>query len=147
MGAQPESRGRWPTPDRRSRREGGRVNGAGRLLPAKTRGHAQGEPVSRVAPRSPVLAIDQRYIAEMDWSQLDVWTRSAVVSAIVALFSFMIPPISVASAVVSVGFAAFAWQRSRSRGEPNRTARLLFLGGLAFIILIVAGNALYSANN
>jgi hypothetical protein len=83
----------------------------------------------------------------MDWSQLDVWTRSAVVSAIVALFSFMIPPISVASAVVSVGFAAFAWQRSRSRGEPNRTARLLFLGGLAFIILIVAGNALYSANN
>ncbi len=83
----------------------------------------------------------------MDWSQFDIPTRAAVVAAIMALLSLVIPPISVASALVSVGFSAFAWQRSRSRGESNRAARLVFLGGLAFIALIVAGNAIYSANN
>lgn len=91
--------------------------------------------------------VGRRYIADMDWSHLDFPTRAAVVAAIMALLSLVVPPISVASALVSVGFSAFAWQRSLSRGEANRAARLVFIGGLALIALIVAGNAIYSANS
>jgi membrane-anchored protein YejM (alkaline phosphatase superfamily) len=93
------------------------------------------------------LKSDSSTLRDMDWSQFDIPTRVAVVAAVVALLGLVIPPISLASAVAAVGFSAWAWQRSRSRGESNRAARLVCLGGLAFIALVVAGNAIYSANN
>lgn len=83
----------------------------------------------------------------MDWAQLDVPTRAGFVAAVMAVLSLIIPPISLASAVVAVAFSAIGWQRSRRKGERNRMARLVVLGGLSFIALLVIGNVIYSAGN
>ena len=83
----------------------------------------------------------------MDWAQLDIPTRAGFLAAVMAVMSLLIPPISVASALVAIAFSAVGWARSRSRGEVNRVARLVVLAGVVFIGLIVAGNAIYSANN
>ena len=62
-----------------------------------------------------------------------------------AVLGVLVPPVSVASACVAIAFSGVGWQRSRSRGEVNRVARLCTIGCTALVVLVVVGSAVYGA--
>lgn len=64
-----------------------------------------------------------------------------------AVVSLLVPPISVASALVGVVSSGIGWRRARRRNESNRVAKFCLLGCTAFVILVVVGSAIYAASN
>lgn len=81
----------------------------------------------------------------MQWQQLDQPTRTGFVAAVVGVVAVIIPPFSLASAVVAVIFSAVGWRRSHQRGEANPVARYSLLGSVALIVVVVVGSAIYAA--
>ncbi len=64
-----------------------------------------------------------------------------------AVLGVIVPPISLASAVVAIAFSGIGWQRARHRGEANPVAKFCFAGCLALVVVIIVGSAIYSAAN
>jgi uncharacterized membrane protein YidH (DUF202 family) len=81
----------------------------------------------------------------MDWKQLDFPTRAGLVATVMAILGVIVPPISVASALVAIAFSGTAVARARRRQQPNPVARLCLLASVALVVLIVVGSAIYSA--
>jgi hypothetical protein len=81
----------------------------------------------------------------VDFKQLDFPTRAGLVASVTAILGVLIPPISVASALVAIAFSGTAWWRAHQRGEANPVARLCLLGCVALVTLIIVGSALYNA--
>ena len=83
----------------------------------------------------------------MDWKRLDVPTRAGFVASVMAVLGVIVPPISLASALVAIAFSGIGWQRARRRGEANSVAKFCFAGCVVLVILVIVGNAIYSAAN
>lgn len=83
----------------------------------------------------------------MDWQQLDVPTRVGFVATVMAVIGLIVPPIGVASAIVAIVFSGVGWRRARERGQTNPIALRCLIGSAALIVLVVVGNAIYSAAN
>lgn len=62
-----------------------------------------------------------------------------------AVVSLVVPPISLASALVAIAFSGVGWQRARHRGEANPVAKFCLAGCVALVGLVIMGNAIYSA--
>lgn len=81
----------------------------------------------------------------MPWQQLDFPTRAGVVAAVIAVLGVLLPPISVASGVVSAVFSGIGLRRASRSGQRNRTAQICLAVSVGLVVLIVVGNAIYAA--
>jgi hypothetical protein len=81
----------------------------------------------------------------VDRRRLDFPTRAGVVATVMAVLGVLIPPIGVASALAAIAFAGTAVSRARRRRERNGVALLCLAVSAGLIVLIVVGNAIYSA--
>lgn len=83
----------------------------------------------------------------MNWQQLDFPTRAGFIAGVMALIGLIVPPLSMAGAVVAIAFSGIGWQRSRKRGEANPVAKSVLLASAALIVLVVVGSAIYAAGS
>ncbi|MEP7201935.1 MAG: hypothetical protein ABI894_04955 [Ilumatobacteraceae bacterium] len=81
----------------------------------------------------------------MDWRQLDFPTRAAFVATVMALLGVLVPPISVASALIAIAFSGSAVHRARRRRERNRVALICLAVSGGLVVLVIVGSAIYSA--
>ncbi len=82
----------------------------------------------------------------MDWRQLDFPTRAGFIATVMAVLGVLIPPISVASAFVSIVFSGTAVARAHRRHERNRVALICLAVAVGLIVLILVGSAIYAAS-
>jgi hypothetical protein len=83
----------------------------------------------------------------MNWRQLDLATRAGFIAGVMALIGSTVPPFSMASAVVSIGFSGVGWRRSRKRDEANPVAKSVLLASTALVVLVGIGNAISAAGS
>ncbi len=83
----------------------------------------------------------------VDWRSLDVPTRVGLVATVVAVVLLIVPPLSVASALVAIVFCAVGARRARSAAESNRTASRCLAISSVLVVVVVAGNVLYALGN
>ena len=81
----------------------------------------------------------------MNWQELDGPTRAACIAAAIAVVGLLVPPLSVASAVVAIVCSGVGWRRSRKCGRNNAVAKAVLLSCTGLILLIVIGSALLAA--
>ena len=87
------------------------------------------------------------YAPVVDWKQLDLPTRAGFVASVMAVLGVLVPPISLASALVAIAFSGVGWQRARHRGETNSVAKFCLAGCVALVVVVIVGSAIYSAAN
>ena len=87
------------------------------------------------------------YSCAMNWQELDFPTRAGFIAGVMAVIGLIVPPLSIASAVVAIGFSGVGWQRSRTQGQANPVAKYVLLVSTALIVLVVVGNAIYSSSS
>ena len=80
----------------------------------------------------------------MNWQALDFPTRAGFIAGVIAVLALIVPPLSIASAIVAVGFSGIGWQRSHQLEQPNPVAKVVVLVCVALIVLVVVGNVIYS---
>lgn len=83
----------------------------------------------------------------MDGQQLDGVTKAAVAITAIAILSVLVPPISMAMALVSIGVSGTAIVQGRRAGTTNRPALVCLAVSVTLITLVVVGSAIYAAGN
>ena len=66
-------------------------------------------------------------------------------AGVVAVVGVLVPPISLASALVAIVFSGIGWRRARRRGEANPVAKFCLAACVALVVVIIVGSAIYSA--
>jgi hypothetical protein len=95
---------------------------------------------ARVVPRPP-------YGVPVDWRQLDFPSRAGLVATVLAILGVVVPPISVASALVAIAFSGTAVHRAHRGGTRNRVALLCVGVSVGLVVVVVVGNVIYAAGN
>ena len=85
--------------------------------------------------------------ANVEWRQLDFPTRAGFVASVMAVLGVLIPPISLASAVVAIAFSGTAVWRARKVGARNRVALACLAASAGLLVLVVVGSAIYAVGN
>lgn len=88
------------------------------------------------------VAVDTGRIA---WKQLDLLTRTAFVATVIAVLGVVVPPVSLAGAVVAIVCSGVAVVRSRRSGAANRMAQWCLAVSTGLVVLVVVGSAIYAA--
>lgn len=81
----------------------------------------------------------------MDWQLLDLPTRVGLVATVIAVLAVVVPPVSVASALVAVAFSGAAVRRARGGGRQNRVAGYCLTVSIGLLVLVVVGSAIYAS--
>ena len=81
----------------------------------------------------------------MNWQRLDVCTRVGFAATAIAVIALVVPPISVASAVVAIVASGVGWQHADDNTPQRSVARTCLLTSGALLVLLVVGNLIYAA--
>ncbi len=83
----------------------------------------------------------------MNWQQLEPSTKAAVVATVAAVVTALVPPISMAIAVLAIVISGTAVIRHRGDQVQQRVARTCLVASTTLVALVVIGSAIYAAGN
>ena len=81
----------------------------------------------------------------MNWQQLERGTKAAVVATVAAIVTLLVPPISMAIALLAIVLSGTAVIRYRGDHVQQRVARTCLDASTTLVALVIIGSAIYAA--
>jgi hypothetical protein len=98
-----------------------------------------------VNDRFAAASVAPAYGDPMEWKQLDLLTRAGFVATVMAVLGVLVPPVSLASALVAIVCSGVAVVRARRSATENRVAVWCLRVSIALVVLVAVGSAIYAA--